>query len=346
MTAMALATIQHPMDVPANAPTLDLDHILDQFESLLAAMPMDVYNTRTSTQERTLADQIDALIRRSDAFLAGSAARVIVYDLDNLPRADVDPKADLRRIGRLRKATDALDDMAADEAVWVVEIGRVFGDVDRGWSTIGAEMALLVARLVEEQRRIAAKLRSAGISVPRDFGTMPIPPLRCRGTASPLAALSRLLDQLAELVRTIPPDVYTASIAPAVSGTIGQHVRHCLDHVAALVEAAPNRELSYDHRERGTAVETDPDVAAREIERLDRALAACCHRALDGAVTVSSVLSSAGELIAGASSFARELAFVINHTIHHQALMAVLLTWHGRAVPTGFGYAPSTPRPH
>jgi uncharacterized damage-inducible protein DinB len=45
------------------------------------------------------------------------------------------------------------------------------------------------------------------------------------------------------------------------------------------------------------------------------------------------------------SSLGRELAFVLNHTVHHQALLAVLLAVQGRRVPVGFGYAPSTPRP-
>jgi uncharacterized damage-inducible protein DinB len=40
----------------------------------------------------------------------------------------------------------------------------------------------------------------------------------------------------------------------------------------------------------------------------------------------------------------RELAFVINHTIHHQALIAVLLAWHGIEVAPRFGVAPSTPK--
>jgi uncharacterized damage-inducible protein DinB len=43
------------------------------------------------------------------------------------------------------------------------------------------------------------------------------------------------------------------------------------------------------------------------------------------------------------STHARELAFVISHTIHHCALMAVLLAVQGIPVPYRFGYAPSTP---
>ena len=38
------------------------------------------------------------------------------------------------------------------------------------------------------------------------------------------------------------------------------------------------------------------------------------------------------------------MVFVLQHTIHHQALVALLLAARGVAVPHTFGYAPSTPR--
>ena len=44
------------------------------------------------------------------------------------------------------------------------------------------------------------------------------------------------------------------------------------------------------------------------------------------------------------TSLGRELAFVVQHTIHHAALIAVLLDILGVRVPADFGYAPSTPR--
>jgi uncharacterized damage-inducible protein DinB len=43
------------------------------------------------------------------------------------------------------------------------------------------------------------------------------------------------------------------------------------------------------------------------------------------------------------TSLARELVFALQHTIHHQAIVAVLLHEQGIAAPAEFGYAPSTP---
>jgi len=54
-------------------------------------------------------------------------------------------------------------------------------------------------------------------------------------------------------------------------------------------------------------------------------------------------LNTIGDSVIGWSTSARELAFVISHTIHHQAIIAVLLASQGVAVPHRFGVAPSTP---
>ena len=56
----------------------------------------------------------------------------------------------------------------------------------------------------------------------------------------------------------VDDDVYTARVATTMSGSIGEHVGHCLDHLSALLSADPPLMLSYDRRQRGTAIETDP----------------------------------------------------------------------------------------
>ena len=85
---------------------------------------------------------------------------------------------------------------------------------------------------------------------------------------APTAALCGLLDELARLLEEVPSAVYRAPFVGAVSGSIGEHVRHCLDHVAALVAATPSTPLSYDSRNRGTRVETEPVIAVQQIAML------------------------------------------------------------------------------
>jgi hypothetical protein len=136
---------------------------------------------------------------------------------------------------------------------------------------------------------------------------------------------------------------YTAKPLPGVSGSIGEHVRHVLDHVAAFTKARPQGVLTYDSRERGTPVETDPGAALRAILRLKAVLSDLDGATLHSPVAVMSIVERGRPPMVVWSTINRELAFVISHTIHHQALIATLLAIGDGDVPEAFGVAPSTP---
>lgn len=164
------------------------------------------------------------------------------------------------------------------------------------------------------------------------------------GEDHPATALRGLLDELAALVAGLDADVYGARFPADASGSIGEHVRHCLDHVGALLAAGPTAIVNYDKRERGTPAESDPAAASRQIVRLSAALERWASRSTDEPVQLELLVSRDTKPIETWSTLGRELAFVISHTIHHQALIAVLLAVHGCDVPARFGCAPSTPR--
>jgi uncharacterized damage-inducible protein DinB len=160
-----------------------------------------------------------------------------------------------------------------------------------------------------------------------------------------IVTLVRLLDDLASVVLQVSADVYTARPLPGVSGSIGAHVRHVLDHITAFAIARPHGSLTYDTRDRGTNVETDRGSALRAMMRLTVLLNGITDVLLDSPVTVVSQLSRDGRTEPARSTLRRELAFVVSHTIHHQALMAALLAVTGHGVPETFGLAPTTPKP-
>ena len=156
--------------------------------------------------------------------------------------------------------------------------------------------------------------------------------------------ISRQLDDLAAIVMSVDETTYVARPIAEVSGCIGEHVRHCLDHISALVAAQAAKPLSYDLRERGTAVERDPVEALRLIMRLKSAVNRWGERAMDEPICVASMLTTAGDSVTGRSTLGRELAFVSSHTVHHEAMIAVLLSLAARDVPDRLGLAPATPR--
>ena len=158
-----------------------------------------------------------------------------------------------------------------------------------------------------------------------------------------VAALCGLLDDLASVVAPLDVEAYTARPLSHASGSIGAHVRHCLDHVGSLLSAQPAAVLSYDHRERGTAVEGDPAEALRRIMRLKAAFDRWPIGSLEEPILVRAKTSASFDETTMFSTIGREVAFVVSHTIHHQALISVLLELLGQAAPDRFGYAPSTP---
>ena len=159
-----------------------------------------------------------------------------------------------------------------------------------------------------------------------------------------VAALRDHLETLRDLVAPLPQEFYTS--APACgSGPIGAHVRHCLDHARALLTSGSAHALSYDTRLRGTAVETEVRAAVGEIKRLHLALDDLNDVDLDRPMLLHSMTRRDGSQVSVMTTFGRELAFVVQHTIHHCAIISLLLEQIGQKVPAGFGYAPSTPRP-
>jgi uncharacterized damage-inducible protein DinB len=168
----------------------------------------------------------------------------------------------------------------------------------------------------------------------RAFNTTRAPALALAGC---LMDMATLLDGTCDLDYLSRPD-------GGVSGSVGAHVRHCLDHVRAVLEADASGFLSYDCRERDTAVEHNRTLGILALRQQGQQLEAMAGRAADQPVQLEALVDGAGQAVEVTSSLGRELVFVLQHTIHHQAIVALLLVARGIAVPPCFGYAPSTAR--
>jgi hypothetical protein len=162
-------------------------------------------------------------------------------------------------------------------------------------------------------------------------------------THATLQSLFELLHQMRTLIERLD-DVEYASPAPGrSSGGIGGHVRHCLDHVAALLAGTRTGLCAYDRRHRGTAVETSRAAAIDEITELTSGLRDLDATALEADVLVETQLDTSGSVVITRSSVCREVAFLVAHTIHHNALVGQMMQARGLHVPPRFGLAPATP---
>lgn len=158
-------------------------------------------------------------------------------------------------------------------------------------------------------------------------------------------AIGAALAELAGFVQLLPAGVYAAPMSELVEATIGQHVRHCLDHFAALARGLDAGRIDYDARQRNTALERDAVAAAGVANDLAAALPALlADVATDTPVLVRAAAATHGAVPWLASTLGRELQFVASHTVHHLAMMAAVCRRRGIGLPDAFGVAPSTLR--
>ncbi len=160
--------------------------------------------------------------------------------------------------------------------------------------------------------------------------------------APAIGALQDVLSQLEALLNRLPDRDYCAAPVGVFSSSIGGHLRHCLDHVGALLGAVDSGFLDYDQRERGTPVETDRSAAIERLMHLKRAIQRIAELPLTQELESRLVITGDGQAVHVRSTFGREAVFVLSHTIHHNALISALLKSLGHTVPERFGYAPAT----
>jgi hypothetical protein len=151
-----------------------------------------------------------------------------------------------------------------------------------------------------------------------------------------------LLDQAASLARRLDRAVYAAPGPPPIPSGVGSHVRHVLDFYDCLLGGLAIARVDYDARKRDPRSEVDPLYVAARIERTTSELARIPS---PGVPTILDVRAEGASHAGGAwarSSVARELEFLLSHTIHHFALVAMMLRLRGVEPGAEFGVAPST----
>jgi hypothetical protein len=158
-----------------------------------------------------------------------------------------------------------------------------------------------------------------------------------------LQSVVESLRQGETLLAEISDADYTRKVPVAFNATVGGHFRHCLDHFRSLLDAAASGDLNYDHRERGTLVETDRFAACNATRELREAYEhlnySCLSRPLE--VTCKTSYSTSGSQ-SSASTVGREIMYAVAHAVHHYALIGVMGGLMGISLPPGFGVAPST----
>lgn len=152
-------------------------------------------------------------------------------------------------------------------------------------------------------------------------------------------AVNNVFVQLSATLEQLSQEQYVQPCKTLFNATIGQHVRHIIELFQCLENGYDLGLVNYEQRKRDIRIETDKAFAssllievhqALEKENKDLQLQACYDE-------------HAVDLLTLQTNFYREVAYNLEHTIHHMALIRVGITEVSDIeLPGEFGVASST----
>ena len=153
------------------------------------------------------------------------------------------------------------------------------------------------------------------------------------------------LEQGAELIRRLGDEAYASDGEPPSRGGVGAQFRHCLDFYDCFLDGVGDGRIDYNRRQRDTRVESDRAHALKKVEQICERLRRLEGDAATRSLSVRAEQGSGSAAEWSPSSAGRELQFLVSHTVHHYALIALMLRLQGFDIARehpDFGVAPST----
>ena len=158
------------------------------------------------------------------------------------------------------------------------------------------------------------------------------------------SAAKGILDQLVGVVSQLEISEYQQPISNLGNSTLGQHVRHTLEFFICLQEGITEGVINYDQRKRDPDLEENPDAALLAIKSIQDFISFNSND-LPLKLVVDYGLKGGEEQVMD-THFERELAYTIEHAVHHMAILKIGIAYLGRdiSIPEEFGIAVSTLR--
>ncbi|MEO0508615.1 MAG: DinB family protein [Verrucomicrobiota bacterium] len=126
-----------------------------------------------------------------------------------------------------------------------------------------------------------------------------------------------------------------------VGKRIGSHVRHVVDHFLALLKLTASDTVDYNLRSRNSPTETDIAYARNQVAGIIDSLESVIFGSRE-VVCLSEIDISESKTAAFNSTADREALWVLNHTIHHIALIKLIAEQSGLSLSSDLGVAPAT----
>ena len=152
-------------------------------------------------------------------------------------------------------------------------------------------------------------------------------------------AVNTIFVQLAETLHQLSLQEYARPCETLSSNTIGQHVRHIIELFQCLEKGYGEGVVNYEKRKRDTAIETDKELASRLLLDIHGGLS----KENKSLTLEASYDEHSTESIRIDTNYFREIAYNLEHTIHHMALIRVGIKEVSAIIlPEDFGVASST----
>ena len=156
-----------------------------------------------------------------------------------------------------------------------------------------------------------------------------------------LAGCVRSIEQCGQLLRLISAESYVDSSRGMSS--VGAHIRHILDRFHCFLAGMPAGSIDYDARKRDKSIEKNLDVATFALVSVRwRIETMAALDDLGNAITVRESVHHQGPAVTMPSTVGRELMGLVTHSIHHLAIIALIVKSYGYEMDSDFGKAAST----
>lgn len=152
------------------------------------------------------------------------------------------------------------------------------------------------------------------------------------------------LENIRSLLSLLSDEHYRHKSETLSGASVGQHVRHILEFYTCLIQGLNIGRINYDSRQRDLVLESQTEAATDAIDMIVEYLSSLPK---DSRLILEGNYShEEGAFTNMVSSLYRELAFNLEHSIHHQALIKVGLKELSliHLIDPHFGIAPATIR--
>lgn len=151
-------------------------------------------------------------------------------------------------------------------------------------------------------------------------------------------AITNVVSDLQQLLLQLTNEQYTAPSRFLSGATTGQHTRHIIELFRCLFAGYETGLVNYDRRKRDMETECSREKAQQLLAEV-----ASSATWTDRLLVLETGINGDGKVVTIPTSFARELLYNLEHTVHHMALIRVgIMELTDISLPVNFGVAQST----